>query len=197
MTQVAHLASRRHSILFGVIVVAAAVAVAAPAIARRFDRPAIPAAVGIDTSSAHRVFAIATASAQQASLWTSNMTNGRRCVTLQLDTSATTAPMFTANGGGTCGTTLAPPADHPLLVRMSGIGEGVVVSGRAAPSVASIVLDSGGQTSSVSLQQGLFLTELPAMPPTGDKPTLVGYNRAGSEVGRVDLNNVVESATAR
>jgi hypothetical protein len=166
-------------------------------LARLVDRdPGFPAIV---TDELRKGPSVAIAGGKEAALWTGPTTDGGLCVFLHTSDSAAAAPPTVPNGGGSC--TIGPPRPQPMALR-AGISwssmDGRVIAlldGHVAPDrgITSVQVHTASGTQSLPLRDGYFLAELTAeaIGELAGPHEVVAYDRAGNEVARVDLQQLI------
>jgi hypothetical protein len=168
--------------------------------ARTNDEPG-PPTLGIDPSQARHVLSSTTSWGAHARLWVAPAADGRRCLVLQLDEPSAIQRGFSASGGGVCGAS-RPPRHDPISVRLSWIpvndGFAIVVTGSVAAGITQVGIRSSAGEAALPLSGGHYFGELPRTAKSGSLPAgsnsyvLIGYDGAGNEVVRLDLDQVVE-----
>ena len=107
-------------------------------------------------------------------------------------------------GGGACGTTDPPRSSpgHPFTDVSMDVSGGGLVQGYVAPSsgISRVVLTSAKGATTLPFAGGWFLGQLPPGAVAGHLPeggpfALVGYDAAGREVTRFDLDAMHDQAT--
>jgi hypothetical protein len=186
------------------VLAVALAAVAAPAfgyLARRDQPPPGPRG-GLVAEKARQEVAYRTAWGEYTSIWSAPTAAGDTCTFLQVDSAPGRA--FSARGGGTC-----QPASQrqtvPITVRVSwetlDDGRiGVLLSGALAPGsgIQRVVLQTADGQRDVASNGRYFLGQLDdaqAQGVLGGRYVVLGLNRQGDEVARVDLNQVIADAT--
>jgi hypothetical protein len=198
---------RRRTIRRGAAVAVIGVAltaVVAPAFAyfARHHQSAPGPRAGLVAEKARQEVVFRTAWGEYTSIWSAPTTAGATCTFLQMDSAPGRG--FAARGGGTC-----QPASQrqtvPITVRVSwrtlDDGRiGVLLSGALAPGIGiqRVVLETADGQRDIVSNGRYFLDQLDDAHAQGvldGRYIVVGLNRGGEEVARVDLNQVIADAT--
>jgi hypothetical protein len=198
----------RHALLAAAAAIVAVVAAPALGIGHglfgRLDSdPRLPGIVG------NRVQKLASVQtpAGEASLWIGPTQASGRCVFIHIGAAANGAVAVpTPNGGSQCDIGPSSPQTIPISTDLTWYPAGggtftLLLDGHVAPSshITTIVLQSTTETRKLPFTKGYFLADL-AVAPQGQLPAeggpyvLVGYDKAGQEVSRVDLARLAGSA---
>jgi hypothetical protein len=142
--------------------------------------------------------------AGEASLWIGPTETSGRCVFISVGSTASgTTP--TPNGGSQCDLGPSAPQAIPVATNLTWYpanpGFTLLLDGHVAAGsrITKIVLRSSAEARTLPLVKNYFLADLPAAPqgelPAEGRPyVLVGYDKAGQEVTRVDLQRLTDTA---
>jgi hypothetical protein len=162
--------------------------------------PRVPGIVG---NRVQKLLSVPTP-AGEASLWIGPTETSGRCVFISVGSTASgTAP--TPNGGSQCD--LGPSAPQTISVATNltwypaNPGFTLLLDGHVAAGsrITKIVLRSAAEARTLPLAKNYFLADLPAapqgqLPAVGRPYVLVGYDKDGQEVTRVDLQHLTDTA---
>jgi hypothetical protein len=197
----------RYALIAAAVAIIAVVATPALGIGHRlFHRldsdPRLPGIVG---SRAQKLVSVRTP-AGEASLWIGPTDASGRCVFIHIGGTATGTPPA-PNGGSQCDIGPSAPQSLPIATNLTWYpaneGFTLLVDGHVAAGsrITKIVLQSSAEARSLPLAKNYFLADL-AVAPQGQLPVsgrpyvLVGYDKDGHEVSRVDLQRVAGTASS-
>jgi hypothetical protein len=139
--------------------------------------------------------------AGRITLLSARTTDGQSCMVLHLVDLGNSAPQDRTNGGSLCSRPEAQTV--PITTELTWIPAGarfaVVISGRVSGSISRLELTAGQRTIRLPLRSGFYLAN--TVSSIRDRLSdasaylVVGYDRAGREVARLDLQSVVALAT--
>ena len=195
----------RHALVAAAAAIVAVIATPALGIGHglfgRLDSdPRVP---GIVASGVQKLVSVSTP-AGEASLWIGPTEASGRCVFIHLGGAANGAAP-TPNAGSQCDIGPSAPQTLPIATNLTWYpanGEfTLLLDGHVAGGsrITRIVLQSASETRTLPLAKAYFLADL-AVAPQGQLPAdgrpyvLIGYDRNGQEVSRVDLQRLSESA---
>jgi hypothetical protein len=139
--------------------------------------------------------------AGRVALLSTRTTDGQNCMVLHLLDLGQSAPQDLTNGGSLCS---RPEAQSvPITTELTWIPAGtrfaIVISGHVSDSISRLELTAGQRTVRVPLRSGFYLANTVSAVrdrlPDTSAYFVVGYDRAGREVARLDLQSVIAAAT--
>ena len=139
-----------------------------------------------------------------ASLWIGPTEASGRCVFIHVGDAANGAAPA-PNGGSQCDIGPSAPQTLPIATNLTWYPANgrftLLLDGHVAPGsrITKIVLDSNGKARELPLAKAYFLADLAVAPqgrlPADGRPyALIGYDKEGQEVSRVDLQRLAGSA---
>lgn len=207
-------AKRRSLYVFGSAIVVAVMLVAPAAfgvVGASLGLRNEPERPNLVPAQAQRLLSIETRAGQHVALWKGLSQKGRQCVFLHV-TNGPAANVAAApaspNGGGLCAVGPARVQTQPIQVTISWAQQNddvlALVNGRVAPAlgISRVELEAASRgATALPLRGAHFLGELPAgaAPAVGalaaEPLFVVAYNRAGAEIARLDLQELVAAGS--
>jgi hypothetical protein len=162
-----------------------------------------PRVPGIVANRVQKLVSVPTP-AGEASLWFGPTEASGRCVFLHIG-GAPKGTQPTPNGGSQCDVGPSAPQTLPIATNLTWYPANgtftLLVDGRAAPGsgIARVVLKSSVGTKVLTLASGYFLADVATaaqgqLPADGRPYILIGYDKGGQEISRVDLQRLAANA---
>jgi hypothetical protein len=162
-----------------------------------------PRVPGIDANRVQKLVSVPTP-AGEASLWFGPTQASGRCVFLHVG-GTTNGAEPTPNGGSQCDVGPSSPQTLPIATNLTWYpAEGtfaLLVDGHVAPGsrITRVVLGSSVATRVLTLAKGYFLADVGTaaqgqLPTNGRPYILIGYDKEGQEISRVDLQRLAGNA---
>lgn len=142
--------------------------------------------------------------AGEASLWVGPTEASGRCVFIHVGGVAN-GGVPTPNGGSQCDIGPSAPQTLPIATNLTWYPANgtftLLIDGHVAPGsrITRVVMKAGAQARVLTLAKGYFLADVATapqgqLPANGTPYVLVGYDKNGQEVSRVDLQRLAGSA---